>query len=88
MLRVLLVIFNFFKFKLLVAFFLLLFVIIYIGYVVFGNMYNDDKKNKNDKIKQIMEWAYIEGQKDALEGDIRIKKLNDSTYVKTKSLWD
>ena len=51
-------------------------------------MSKDNDKSNKVKIQQIMEWAYIEGQKDALEGDIRIKKLNDSTYVKTKSLWD
>lgn len=87
MLRVLLVIFNFFKLK---KTFIILSILIlcFIGIGIINKHIDDNNKNNTDKIKQIMEWAYIEGQKDALEGDIRIKKLNDSTYVKTKSLWD
>ncbi len=34
-----------------------------------------------------LESAYFEGQKDAIEGDLRIKKI-DSCYVWTKSVWD
>ncbi len=35
-----------------------------------------------------IEKAYFEGQKDALNGDIRIKKTSDSCYVWIKSPWD
>jgi hypothetical protein len=35
-----------------------------------------------------MEKAYAEGQADAIKGDVRIQKLNDSTYIWTKSPWD
>jgi hypothetical protein len=40
----------------------------------------------NEVIK-IAERAYFEGQKDAIEGDVRISK-KDSIYVWTKSCWD
>lgn len=32
--------------------------------------------------------AYFEGQKDALEGDIRIKRSKDSCWIWTKSPWN
>ena len=35
-----------------------------------------------------MERGYAEGQVDTVNGDIRIKKVNDSTYVWIKSPWD
>jgi hypothetical protein len=38
-------------------------------------------------IQEDLEKAYYEGQRDALEGDIRIKKV-DSVYLWTKSCWD
>lgn len=38
-------------------------------------------------IQENIEKAYFEGQRDAIEGDIRIKKV-DSCYVWTKSCWD
>jgi hypothetical protein len=39
-------------------------------------------------IQSKMEYAYYEGQKDAIEGKIRIKKISDSQYVWIKSPWD
>lgn len=41
-----------------------------------------------DKIITAFEQAYFEGQKDALEGDIRIRKNNDSCWIWTKSCWN
>jgi hypothetical protein len=41
-----------------------------------------------DKMKREVEKAYFEGQKDAINGDIRIEKNEDSVYVWTKSPWD
>jgi len=38
--------------------------------------------------REVMEWAYKEGQQDALEGDVRIEQLDDSTWKWTKSAWD
>lgn len=35
-----------------------------------------------------LEQAYFEGQKDALEGDIRIKKSSDNCWIWTKSCWN
>ncbi len=37
--------------------------------------------------KQDIEVAYFEGQRDALEGDIRIFKTSDSCYIWIKSPW-
>lgn len=41
-----------------------------------------------DNFFKACEEAYFEGQKDALEKDIRIKKTNDSCWVWIKSPWD
>lgn len=41
-----------------------------------------------DEMKTAFEQAYFEGQKDALEGDVRIRKNNDSCWIWTKSCWD
>ena len=35
-----------------------------------------------------LEQAYFEGQKDALNGDVRIRKNGDSCWIWTKSCWD
>lgn len=47
-----------------------------------------DKNEVKKNLIEIAEKAYFEGQKDALEGDIRIKLISDSIYVWTKSPWD
>ena len=39
-------------------------------------------------IQHDMERAYFEGQKDAINGDIRIMKNQDSCYIWKKSPWD
>jgi prepilin-type N-terminal cleavage/methylation domain-containing protein len=44
-------------------------------------------KNLETHTQQTIEWAYYQGQKNALEGDIRIQK-RDSLYVWIKSPWD
>lgn len=36
----------------------------------------------------VVEKAYFEGQKDAINGNVRIKLTNDSIYIWTKSCWD
>ena len=41
-----------------------------------------------DVYKEELEKAYFEGQKDAINGDIRIRKNNDGCWVWTKSCWD
>lgn len=39
-------------------------------------------------IDEACEYSYFEGQRDALEGDIRIKLNHDSCWIWTKSPWD
>ena len=39
-------------------------------------------------LTKVLEQAYFEGQKDAINGDIRIKLNSDSIYVWTKSPWE
>jgi hypothetical protein len=41
-----------------------------------------------DKVTKAFEQAYFEGQKDALNGDLRIKKNNDGCWIWTKSCWN
>jgi len=47
-----------------------------------------DKEGTEKNIKESCEKAYFEGQRDAIDGDIRIKLNSDSTYVWTKSCWN
>ena len=42
----------------------------------------------NDDLYKVTEQAYFEGQKDALNNDIRIKRNQDSCWIWTKSPWD
>lgn len=42
---------------------------------------------ESDLIKTV-EMAYFEGQRDALENDIRIKRSQDSCWIWTRSPWD
>ncbi len=39
-------------------------------------------------IQEIAERAYFEGQRDAIDGDVRIRLNNDSCYEWIKSPWD
>jgi prepilin-type N-terminal cleavage/methylation domain-containing protein len=41
-----------------------------------------------DMVKKEKEKAYYDGQRDALEGDVRIKKISASQYIWIKSPWD
>ena len=47
---------------------------------------------KNVNIKSLLfeytEYAYAQGQVDAIRGDIRITQINDSTYTWNKSPWE
>jgi hypothetical protein len=43
---------------------------------------------KENDVQKALEQAYFEGQKDALNGDIRIKRNQDSCYIWTSSPWD
>ncbi len=41
-----------------------------------------------DELQSTLEEAYFEGQRDAINDDVRIKLNNDSYYVWIKSPWD
>jgi hypothetical protein len=43
---------------------------------------------KESDVTKILEQAYFEGQRDALENDIRIKRNQDSCWIWVKSPWD
>ena len=43
---------------------------------------------KEKQLREVCEKAYFEGQKDALNGDIRIKLNKDNCYQWIKSPWD
>ena len=61
--------------------------------IIFGILYlvfqinNNRKKKANIEIILLIEDAYFQGQADAINGDIRIKEISDSTYVWIKSPW-
>jgi hypothetical protein len=42
----------------------------------------------NILITKLIEESYFEGQKDALNNDIRIKKISDSSYIWISSPWN
>ena len=44
--------------------------------------------NIKDNYQETLEQAYFEGQRDALNGDIRIKKDLNGCYIWTKSPWN
>ena len=41
----------------------------------------------NDDLYVLMEQGYFHGQKDALNGDVRTKRNQDSCWIWTKSPW-
>ena len=43
---------------------------------------------KTTDVKKALEQAYFEGQRDAIENDIRIKRNQDSCWIWTKSPWN
>ena len=47
-----------------------------------------DETATNLKIKEAVEKAYFEGQRDAINEDVRIELNSDSIYIWTKSCWD
>lgn len=70
---------------------IILLVIVIITFVSCNYIIVDaDEVNKeyNLRLRNVAEEAYFEGQKDYMNGDIRIEKLLDSTYVWSRSPWD
>lgn len=63
------------------------------GAVIFLSAENNKKKSEEIKVSltssiyELTEAAYFEGQKDAIEGDIRIKNTAEG-WIWTKSPWD
>jgi len=57
-------------------------------FVLFIFLLSCSKEKDNDLYLYQLERAYFEGQKDVLNGDIRIKLDNDSNYIWDKSPWD
>lgn len=55
--------------------------------IIFIHTVSINKKSLEKDLYIIAEESYFEGQKDALENDIRIKK-QDSTWIWIKSPWD
>jgi hypothetical protein len=47
-----------------------------------------DEKELMQTAQEISEKAYFEGQRDALDGDIRIKMGKDSAFIWVKSPWN
>lgn len=56
--------------------------------IMFSSCENYPNNVLTNDLKKRLEFAYFKGQKDAIEGDIRIQKLKDSTYIWTKSPWN
>jgi hypothetical protein len=46
------------------------------------------KHNISDDLTKLVERAYFEGQRDALENNIRIKRNQDSCWIWVESPWD
>ena len=55
---------------------------------VSANMQHHTKSQNMEAIKFGLERAYFEGQKDAINGDVRIELNSDSVYVWTRSPWN
>lgn len=47
-----------------------------------------DTKQTEKAMQKALEKAYFEGQKDALNGDVKIKLNKDSCFIWVKSPWD
>jgi hypothetical protein len=47
-----------------------------------------DKEEVMQKAQEACERAYFEGQRDALDGDVRIKMNKDSFFIWVKSPWN
>lgn len=46
------------------------------------------EKEINEVLTYALEQAYFEGQLDATNNDVRISRVDDSTFVWTRSPWD
>jgi hypothetical protein len=71
--------------------YLALLAIVLSGYAIYCSIDNYYIDRKNEKIREIttelVEKSYFYGQRDALQGDVRIQFGADSTWHWTKSPW-
>lgn len=66
----------------------MIFILIFAGiFAIGGGILKKDSNEMTNSMLNFVEYAYMEGQRDAIEGDIRIEKIGDD-YVWTKSPWD
>ncbi len=57
--------------------------------IIVSHNYNEDhNKDLENRLYHLAEQSFAEGQAFAINGDIRIRKINDSTYIWTKSPWN
>ena len=60
--------------------------------LIFITIFNQTDKNINkellDEVKIQVEKAYASGQIHAINGVLKIKQIDDSTYVWTSSIWN
>lgn len=62
--------------------------LIIVGICFLSIFYIDATNTEKLKVTELLENCYFEGQKDALNGNIRIKQTKDGCWVWTKSCWD
>lgn len=75
-------------FGIIAAFFITVIVIAFAGIMYFcGDVKSQEKMSIQDQRFYLMERGFFEGQKKALQADIRIQKSGD-VYIWTKSPWD
>jgi hypothetical protein len=46
------------------------------------------EKKITTEIQKLIEYAYFEGQKDAIDGKIRIERNSDTSWIWIESPWD
>lgn len=76
---------------LILLYFILLIVLVGRQIIISTKEIKEHEKNADNIeiiLKSELEKAYAEGQKDALNGDIKIKSINFGRYVWIKSPWD
>lgn len=56
--------------------------------ITLGNVLVKNINTKEDKLRIVLEMAYFEGQRNALENDVRIKQNDKGCWEWSKSPWD
>lgn len=63
-------------------------ILILLGISFVGCVSESDEQNIKEQIIKLVQNAYAEGQRDAIEGDVRIEIVSDSQVIFVKSPWD